>query len=78
MTDRLSNSPPTLKRKLQKLPVVVGKSFKRLVPIDTFADEEDGGTRNLRLSLRWPNGTVVANRHSWVKFDERTQELRLL
>ncbi len=78
VTGRLPNAPPVLQRKLQKLPVVVGKSFRRRVPEDTFSDAEDGGTRSLRLSLRWPNGSVVSDRHSWVKFDERTQTLRLL
>ncbi len=78
VTDRLKNSPPMLQRKLQKLPVFVGKSFRSRVPEDTFSDEEDGGTRNLRLSLRWSNDSVVVNRHSWVKFDERSQELSLL
>ncbi len=78
VTDRLPNSPPVLQRRLQKLPVFVGKSFRRRVPEDTFSDEEDGGTRDLRLSLRWANQTVVSNRHSWVKFDERSQELSLL
>ncbi len=52
-------------------------SYRRLVPEDTFYDEEDGGTRNLRLTLRWTNGTIVANQN-WIKFDQARQELFVL
>jgi hypothetical protein len=48
------------------------------VPEDTFADAEEGGTRKLRLSLRWPNGSVVGQQGGWVNFDSTTQELKLL
>jgi len=78
VTSHLNNARPELKKKLAKLAVVVGKPFRRRVPEETFGDAEDGGTRKLRLSLRWPNGSVVGQGQGWVKFDSSTQELKLL
>ena len=76
-TDRISNSPPILQRKLKKIPVTAGKSIRWKIPADTFYDPEEGNTRKLKLSVRRPNGSLLHG-VDWLQFNEQSQVLYLL
>jgi hypothetical protein len=59
VTHRIENQPPQLQKKLKKIPVTAGRYVSWKIPEDTFFDEEDGSTRNLRLTLRYVIAFVV-------------------
>ncbi len=78
VTSRIENQPPQLQKKLRKIPVTAGRYVSWKIPEDTFFDEEDGNTRNLRLTLRYKNGTVVSDSADWIRFDVKKQVVHLL
>lgn len=81
-----ANHAPMVKRRIQKLSIFAGTWFKFSIPEDTFWDEEDGGTRNLKLGFYLPEedsrdsvgsrGTPSAD--SWIQFDVENQFLYAL
>ena len=78
VTHRISSRAPQLQKKLRKVPVTAGMYVKWRIPEDTFFDEEDGNTRNLRLTLRYENGTIVSDSADWIRFDVKKQVVHLL
>ena len=78
VTHRIASRTPQLQKKLRKVPVTAGMYVKWRIPEDTFFDEEDGNTRNLRLTLRYENGTIVSDSADWIRFDVKKQVVHLL
>lgn len=68
------NYPPLQKNDIYQLPVSVGEVFRYTIPNDTFFDEEDGSTRNLKLIFLTVDGLSMAP-NSWIKFNETSQTL---
>lgn len=66
----VSNSPPVLLKRIQKIPVLAGKSKIQLIASDTFRDDVDGYTRNLQLSL--------SPKYDWIELNNDTQELYMM
>lgn len=66
-TSAIGNSPPVLRKRLQKLRVFAGKPLSQIIPIDTFHDDVDGNTRNLQLTLQ--------PKFKWIEFNNKTQEI---
>ncbi|CAH2042303.1 unnamed protein product, partial [Iphiclides podalirius] len=65
--------PPVTRNQVDHLTATVGHLLVYKVPEDTFFDPEDGGTRNLALSLRRSDRTELPPTH-WLQFDARNQE----
>ncbi|XP_013162812.1 PREDICTED: dystroglycan isoform X2 [Papilio xuthus] len=65
--------PPVTRNQVDHLTATVGHLQVYKVPEDTFFDPEDGGTRNLALSLRRADRSELAAEH-WLQFDPRNQE----
>ncbi|XP_072942786.1 uncharacterized protein Dg isoform X2 [Epargyreus clarus] len=65
--------PPVTRNQVDHLTAVVGTLLVYKVPEDTFFDPEDGGTRNLALSLRYSDRSELPASH-WLQFDARNQE----
>lgn len=65
--------PPVSRNQVDHLTAVVGQLLVHKVPEDTFFDPEDGGTRNLALSLRYSDRSELPPGH-WLQFDTRNQE----
>ena len=78
VTHKIDSRAPQLQKKLRKVPVTAGMYVKWRIPEDTFFDEEDGNTRNLRLTLRYENGTIVSDSADWIRFDVKKQVVHLL
>jgi len=74
------NTPPLVKRRIQKLSITAGSWFKFTIPEDTFWDEEDGGTRNLKLGFYLDDhGSRTPPGHDhWIQFDVENQFLYAL
>lgn len=69
-TTTMSNSPPVLLRRIQKIPILAGKSKIQIIANDTFRDDVDGYTRNLHLSL--------SPKFDWIELNNETQELYMI
>ncbi|XP_050352767.1 dystroglycan 1 isoform X4 [Nymphalis io] len=65
--------PPVTRNQVDHLTATVGHLLVYKVPEDTFFDPEDGGTRNLQLSLRFSDRSEIPATH-WLQFDARNQE----
>ncbi|XP_063385930.1 dystroglycan 1 isoform X3 [Cydia fagiglandana] len=65
--------PPVTRNQVDMLRATVGHLLLYKVPEDTFFDPEDGGTRNLALSLRYQDRSELPAPH-WLQFDARNQE----
>nr|XP_026495485.1 dystroglycan isoform X2 [Vanessa tameamea] len=65
--------PPVTRNQVDHLTATVGHLLVYKVPEDTFFDPEDGGTRNLQLSLRFSDRSEIPANH-WLQFDARNQE----
>ncbi|XP_047030655.1 dystroglycan 1 isoform X2 [Helicoverpa zea] len=65
--------PPVTRNQVDHLTATVGHLLVYKVPEDTFFDPEDGGTRNLALSLRYSDRTELPAGH-WLQFDAKNQE----
>ncbi|XP_032520164.2 dystroglycan 1 isoform X2 [Danaus plexippus] len=65
--------PPVTRNQVDHLTATVGHLLLYKVPEDTFFDPEDGGTRNLQLSLRFSDRSEIPSNH-WLQFDARNQE----
>ncbi|XP_045452304.1 dystroglycan 1 [Melitaea cinxia] len=65
--------PPVTRNQVDHLTATVGHLLVYKVPEDTFFDPEDGGTRNLQLSLRFSDRSEIPPNH-WLQFDARNQE----
>ncbi|XP_037294966.1 dystroglycan isoform X4 [Manduca sexta] len=65
--------PPVTRNQVDHINAAVGQLLVYKVPEDTFFDPEDGGTRNLHLSLRYSDRTELPPGH-WLQFDAKNQE----
>ncbi|CAG9795714.1 unnamed protein product [Diatraea saccharalis] len=65
--------PPVTRNQVDHLRATAGHLFVYKVPEDTFFDPEDGGTRNLHLSLRYDDRSELPPGH-WLQFDANNQE----
>ncbi|CAK1551491.1 unnamed protein product [Leptosia nina] len=65
--------PPVTRNQVDHLTATVGHLLVYKVPEDTFFDPEDGGTRNLHLSLRFSDRSEIPTNH-WLQFDANNQE----
>ncbi|CAG9564073.1 unnamed protein product [Danaus chrysippus] len=65
--------PPVTRNQVDHLTATVGHLLLYKVPEDTFFDPEDGGTRNLQLSLKFSDRSEIPPNH-WLQFDARNQE----
>ena len=79
------NSAPVVKRRIQKLSIDAGTWFKFVIPEDTFWDEEEGSTRNLKLGLYLPEedskdtgSREPLSADHWIQFDVENQFLYAL
>lgn len=59
-------------KRLQKIPATAGKVFRFQVPVETFADPEDGNTRQLRLELIPTDGRELSE-ISWIGYNASAQ-----
>ena len=67
----LRDEPPKLSLPFGPISVSVCQTYKALIPENTFTDKEQGGTRNLELSLK-------DNIYYWISLDAKKQELEIL
>ncbi|CAH0401287.1 unnamed protein product [Chilo suppressalis] len=65
--------PPVTRNQVDHLTATAGHLFIYKVPEDTFFDPEDGGTRNLHLSVRYDDRSELPAGH-WLQFDANNQE----
>ncbi|CAH2239119.1 jg10407 [Pararge aegeria aegeria] len=65
--------PPVTRNQVDHVTATVGHLLVYKVPEDTFFDPEDGGTRNLQLSLRFSDRSDIPS-DNWLQFDARNQE----
>ncbi|XP_062529974.1 dystroglycan 1 isoform X6 [Bombyx mori] len=65
--------PPVTRNQVDHITASAGHLLVYKVPEDTFFDPEDGGTRNLILSLRYSDRTEIPAGH-WLQFDANNQE----
>ncbi|XP_045521898.1 dystroglycan 1 isoform X2 [Pieris brassicae] len=65
--------PPVTRNQVDHLTATVGHLLVYKVPEDTFFDPEDGGTRNLHLSLRFSDRSEIPS-NNWLQFDANNQE----
>ncbi|XP_023954357.2 dystroglycan 1 isoform X2 [Bicyclus anynana] len=65
--------PPVTRNQVDHVTATVGHLLVYKVPEDTFFDPEDGGTRNLQLSLRFSDRSDIPA-DNWLQFDARNQE----
>ncbi|XP_050674389.1 dystroglycan 1 isoform X2 [Leptidea sinapis] len=65
--------PPVTRNQVDHLTASVGQLLVYRVAEDTFFDPEDGGTRNLHLSLRFSDRSEIPATH-WLQFDSNNQE----
>ncbi|KAL4715021.1 hypothetical protein ACJJTC_003172 [Scirpophaga incertulas] len=65
--------PPVTRNQVDHLTATAGHLLVYKVPEDTFFDPEDGGTRNLHLSLRYNDRSELPSGH-WLQFDSKNQE----
>lgn len=72
-----SVSTPMIKNRIKKLYMVVGKPWSYQIPPDTYVDNEDGNTRNLKLLFMTEDRTAVEPA-SWIQFDPEKQLLYAL
>ncbi|XP_066916995.1 uncharacterized protein [Clytia hemisphaerica] len=66
--------PPFKKRDLDILQIPLCGIYRYQIPEDTFADNQDGGTRNLTIKLVDNTQKAIAD-SSWIGFDTKTQTL---
>ena len=70
-----TNVRPKVKQTLYQLSVENYCGFWQFeIPSDMFYDAEDGGTRNLTLSLKTTDSMEIAS-NSWIQLDQETQTL---
>ena len=65
--------PPIVQKKLRKYAIVAGRSLRIQIPEDTFYDNDDGNTRNMRVDVLQENGTPL--RVPWLKYDPKIQTI---
>lgn len=68
-----SNFPPVPRNQIDRLNATVGQLFVFKVPEDTFFDNEDGSSRNLKMSLLTNDRQPILP-HEWLQFDSKNQE----
>lgn len=68
------NNKPRLHKRIQKLVMTAGKVWNFPIPAETFEDDEDGDTRNLKVMFLTAAGTAIEPR-SWIQFDPEKQLL---
>ena len=68
-----ANTPPQVRNQVDHMEAKVGLVFRHQVLDDTFYDEEDGGTRMLKLTLHSADHQPLDSR-SWLQFDVYNQE----
>lgn len=67
------NTPPQVRNQVDHMEAKVGLVFRHQVLDDTFHDEEDGGTRMLKLTLHSADHQPLDPK-SWLQFDVYNQE----
>ena len=67
----LSDEAPKVSSPFGPISVSTCQTYRARIPESTFTDKEQGGTRNLDLSLE-------SNSYQWISFDTKLQELRIL
>ena len=67
-------SPPKVNASIGNLNASYCSLFYFHIPENVFADEEDGNTRNLLLSLHFDNGAIVGST-SWLQLNSNLQTL---
>ncbi|XP_050098260.1 uncharacterized protein LOC126579059 isoform X3 [Anopheles aquasalis] len=70
--DEPTNLPPIIRNRFPKQPVIAGKVYNYVIPIETFYDNEDGN--NLRLEL-FDSREQPLKHNSWIQFNEETREI---
>uniref|UniRef100_A0A2M4AJI0 Dystroglycan 1 n=2 Tax=Anopheles triannulatus TaxID=58253 RepID=A0A2M4AJI0_9DIPT len=70
--DEPTNLHPIIRNRFPKQPVIAGKVYNYVVPIETFYDNEDGN--NLRLEL-FDSREQPLKHNSWIQFNEETREI---
>ncbi|XP_059483684.1 dystroglycan 1 [Neocloeon triangulifer] len=68
-----NNFSPVLRNQVDQLTAVAGELLVYRVPEDTFYDNEDGSTRNMKLNLLLMNRSPVEPTN-WLQFDVKNQE----
>ncbi|XP_013775306.1 dystroglycan-like [Limulus polyphemus] len=71
------NYKPSLQNPMKNLKVYAGQVWSFKIPEDTFSDNEDGNTRNLKLIFMTRNRTVLSP-SLWIQFDPEKQKLYAL
>ncbi|KAK2719151.1 dystroglycan 1-like [Artemia franciscana] len=67
------NTPPEKRNEVDEIKIVAGELLRYQVPDDTFYDPQDGGTRNLKLSLQTMDRDPL-DHSNWLQFDVANQE----
>ena len=67
----LNDDPPKLSKPFGPISVSTCQTYTAQIPEGTFTDKEQGGTRNLDLSLE-------DNIYHWISFNAKKQELKIL
>lgn len=68
------NQPPRLNKAINNITAEIGQPFSFNIPPNTFLDDEDGQTPNLRLDMFAPNGDLLPS-NLWVKLNPNKQVL---
>ncbi|XP_006819307.1 dystroglycan 1-like [Saccoglossus kowalevskii] len=68
------NQKPQLMNHIDRVYAYEGEMLVYRVPEDTFYDEEDGSTRNLKLMLLSIDGGIL-HKMSWIQFDSSSQTI---
>ena len=78
-TPNMATSPPNhepfVGNRLDKVPLVAGKSSRIIIPANTFQDLEDGDTRDLSLKVIDRDTGSDIDHLDWVTFRSDTQEI---
>jgi len=78
-TPNMATSPPNhepfVGNRLDKVPLVAGKSSRVIIPANTFQDLEDGDTRDLSLKVIDKDTGSDIDHLDWVTFRSDTQEI---
>ena len=72
--DEPKNSVPEVNRKIDQLSVYLGQGMDFIIPWNTFYDQQDFYTRNLKLEIRTRNGEALSAT-SWIGFDSSEQRI---
>lgn len=69
-----TKSVPEVNRKIDQLSVSLGQGMHFIIPWNTFYDQQDFYTHNLKLEIRTNNGEALSAT-SWIGFNSSEQEI---